>query len=41
MVGVDIVPGSKFAQYVADNAPLGDLPRWLRAFTSRTGPSQP
>ena len=36
MVGVDIAPGSEFAQYVADNAPSGTFLDGFVRFTSRT-----
>ena len=39
-VGVDIVPGFEFAQYVADNAPSGTFLDGFVRFTSRTE-SQP
>ena len=35
-VGVDIAPGSEFAQYVADNAPSGTFLDGFIRFTSRT-----
>ena len=36
MVGVDIVPGSEFAQYVTDNAPSGTFLDGFVRFASRT-----
>ena len=36
MVGVDIAPGSEFAQYVADNVPSGTFLDGFVRFTSRT-----
>ena len=36
MVGVDIAPGSEFAQYVADNVPSGTFLDGFIRFTSRT-----
>ena len=35
-VGIDVTPGSEFAQYVADNAPLGTFLDGFVRFTSRT-----
>lgn len=39
-IGIDVTPGSEFAQYVADNAPSGTFLDGFIRFTSRTE-SQP